>query len=206
MDKEASPVENLTDNPFRNRIFPHIEVKVSVKLSDVIDIFDKMRKRSLALEDNDTVRICLLVLLEHGFLGHQLSHNLRDALYKRKVLHDAKREKWGKIQYTMTGFVWAFMIWILDAIPATYRYVHKQPTENIPRALAWELRIPFSWSRCCITKLEGIVATLTETVSSLHCTIGTLESRLLAFDGDAHVSTLTQTVSSLQGTIDTLES
>nr|GFC67614.1 hypothetical protein [Tanacetum cinerariifolium] len=81
-------------NPFRNRMFPHIEAKVSVKLSDVIDILDKMRKRSLALEDNDA-------------------------------------------------------IWILEAIPATHRYVHKQPTEKISSALAWELRIPFSWSRCC---------------------------------------------------------
>ncbi|GJX30482.1 hypothetical protein Tco_0238561 [Tanacetum coccineum] len=37
-------------------------------------------------------------------------------------------------------------------------------------------------------------------------TIGTLESGLLALEGDARVTTLTQTVSSLQGTIDTLES
>ncbi|GKC51337.1 hypothetical protein Tco_1074082 [Tanacetum coccineum] len=158
-------------------------------------------------------------------------------------------------------FVWAFMIWILEAIPATHRYVHKQPTEKIPRALAWESTQPFTWSRCCtlfvgdqlappletltptkgesetdwwkasleyfegkhvqsevvseqfdiekdgiITKLEGTVATLTETVLSLHGTIGTLESRLLALEGDARVSTLTQTVSSLQGTINTLES
>ncbi|GJU52068.1 phospholipase-like protein [Tanacetum coccineum] len=112
-------VENLTDNPFRNRMVPHIEAKVSVKLSDVLDIFDKMRKRSLALEDNDAVRICLLVLLEHGFLGHQLSHNVFDDMLK--------------------------LIWIFEAIPATHRYVHKQPTEKILRALAWELRIPFSW-------------------------------------------------------------
>ncbi|GJY11808.1 phospholipase-like protein, partial [Tanacetum coccineum] len=311
-------VKNLTDNPFRNRIFPHIKANVSVKLSDIIDIFDKMRKRTLVLEDNDAVRICLLVLLQQGFLGHQLSHNvsddmlklvehlsncwnifpwgsyiweytysqLKDALHRRKLLHDAKREKGEKIQYTMTGFVWAFMIWILEAIPATHRYVHKQPTEKIPRALAWESTQPFTWLRCCtlfvgdqlappletltptkaesetdwwkasleyfegkhvqsevaseqldiekdnisekkrkrgssqsslqdptydqlmtiVTKLEGTVATLTETVSSLHGTIGTLESRLLALEGDARVSTLTQTVSSLQGTINTLES
>ncbi|GKA58812.1 phospholipase-like protein [Tanacetum coccineum] len=174
-------VKNLTDNPFRNRIFPHIKANVSVKLSDIIDIFDKMRKRTLVLEDNDAVRICLLVLLQQGFLGHQLSHNvsddmlklvehlsncwnifpwgsyiweytysqLKDALHRRKLLHDAKREKGEKIQYTMTGFVWAFMIWILEAIPATHRYVHKQPTEKIPRALAWESTQPFTWSRCC---------------------------------------------------------
>ncbi|GJX63470.1 phospholipase-like protein [Tanacetum coccineum] len=190
-------VKNLTDNPFRNRIFPHIEAKVSVKLSDVIDIFDKMRKRSLVLEDNDAVRICLLVLLQQGFLGHQLSHKvsddmlklvehlsncwnifpwgsyiweytysqLRDALHRRKLLHDAKREKGEKIQYTMTGFVWAFMIWILEAIPATHRYVHKQPTEKIPRALAWESTQPFTWSRCCTLFVGDQLAPPLETLT-----------------------------------------
>ncbi|GJR92654.1 phospholipase-like protein [Tanacetum coccineum] len=190
-------VKNLTDNPFRNRIFPHIEAKVSVKLSDVIDIFDKMRKRSLVLEDNDAVRICLLVLLQQGFLGHQLLHNvsddmlklvehlsncwnifpwgsyiweytysqLRDALRKRKLRHDAKREKGEKIQYTMTGFVWAFMIWILEAIPATHRYVHKQPTEKIPRALAWESTQPFTWSRCCTLFVGDQLAPPLETLT-----------------------------------------
>ncbi|GJS46445.1 phospholipase-like protein [Tanacetum coccineum] len=51
-------------------------------LGDVIDIFDKMRKRTLVLEDNDAVRICLLVLLQQGFLGHQLSHNVSDDMLK----------------------------------------------------------------------------------------------------------------------------
>ncbi|GJT16007.1 phospholipase-like protein [Tanacetum coccineum] len=298
-------VKNLTDNPFRNRIFPHIEAKVSVKLSDVIDIFDKMRKRSLVLEDNDAVRICLLVLLQQGFLGHQLSHNvsddmlklvehlsncwnifpwgsyiweytysqLRDALHRRKLLHDAKREKGEKIQYTMTGFVWAFMIWILEAIPATHRYVHKLNDERIFRGL-WlgSRRKPFTWSRCCTLfvgdqlapPLETLTPTKAEsetdwwkasleyfegkhvqsevvseqldiekdgisekkrkrgssesslqdptydqlmtTVTKLEGTVATLTETVLTFMGDARVSTLTQTVSSLQCTINTLES
>ncbi|GJX48562.1 phospholipase-like protein [Tanacetum coccineum] len=190
-------VKNLTDNPFRNRIFPHIKANVSVKLSDIIDIFDKMRKRTLVLEDNDAVRICLLVLLQQGFLGHQLSHNvsddmlklvehlsncwnifpwgsyiweytysqLKDALHRRKLLHDAKREKGEKIQYTMTGFVWAFMIWILEAIPATHRYVHKQTTEKIPRALAWESTQPFTWLRCCTLFVGDQLAPPLETLT-----------------------------------------
>ncbi|GJT18433.1 phospholipase-like protein [Tanacetum coccineum] len=156
-----------------------------------------MRKRTLVLEDNDAVRICLLVLLQQGFLGHQLSHNvsddmlklvehlsncwnifpwgsyiwqytysqLRDALPRRKLLHDAKREKGEKIQYTMTGFVWAFMIWILEAIPATHRYVHKQSTEKIPRALAWESTQPFTWSRCCTLFVGDQLAPPLETLT-----------------------------------------
>nr|GEW23118.1 hypothetical protein [Tanacetum cinerariifolium]GEX18543.1 hypothetical protein [Tanacetum cinerariifolium] len=57
-----------------------------------------------------------------------------------------------------------------------------------------------------VTKLEGTVATLTETILSLHGTVSTFESRLLVVEGDKRVSTLTQTVSSLQATITTLES
>nr|GEW38851.1 hypothetical protein [Tanacetum cinerariifolium] len=53
-------VKNMEKNPFRNRVFPHIEAK-SVKLSDVIAIFDKMRGKSLILEDNNAVKICLLI-------------------------------------------------------------------------------------------------------------------------------------------------
>nr|GFB74904.1 hypothetical protein [Tanacetum cinerariifolium] len=147
---------------FEKTMFPHIEAKVLVKLSDVIDIFDKMHKRSLALEDNDAVRI---YLLEYTY------SQLRDALHKRK---------------------------------------------KIPRALAWELRIPFSWSRCCTLFVDDQLAppleilTPTKVESETDWWKSSLEffkeSRLLALEGDAHVSTLTQTVSSLQGTISTLES
>nr|GEY42726.1 phospholipase-like protein [Tanacetum cinerariifolium] len=70
-----------------------------------------------------------------------------------------------KIQYTMTGFVWAFMIWILEAIPATRRYVHKQPTEKIPRALAWESTQPFTWSRCCTLFVGDQLAPPLETLT-----------------------------------------
>ncbi|GKA02933.1 hypothetical protein Tco_0675714, partial [Tanacetum coccineum] len=228
-------VKNMAKKSFRNRIFPDIEAR-SVKLSDVIAIFYKMRGKLLFLEDNDA-------------------------------------------------------IWILEAIPATYVYVSKEPMEKIPRAFAWKMILPFSWARCCtlfvgdnlappletltptkaesesdwwktsleyfegkgvqseavseqleiekdglseevqkkkkrkrgssppsfqnptyeqlmtrVSTLEGTVTTLTQTVSSLQGSIGTLESRLFALEGDARVSTLTQTVSSLQGTIATLES
>nr|GFA28323.1 phospholipase-like protein [Tanacetum cinerariifolium] len=226
----------MAENPFRNRVFPHIEEK-SVKLSDVIAIFDKMREKSLVLEDNNAVKICILVLLQHGFLGHQMSHNisnemlmlvedlsncwnifpwgsyiwdhtypkLRDALNKRQVNHDDKREKEEEIRYTLAGFVYAFM-----AIPATHVYVSKEPREKIPRAFAWKMILPFSWARCrtlfvgdnLSPPLETLTPTKAEsesdwwktsleyfegkdvqseaTVSSLQGSIGILESRLLA--------------------------
>ncbi|GJS81128.1 hypothetical protein Tco_0747669 [Tanacetum coccineum] len=57
----------MTGHLFRNRMFPDIEAKLLVKLRDVIDIFDKMRNRSLVLKDNDvgtigTLESRLLVL------------------------------------------------------------------------------------------------------------------------------------------------
>ncbi|GJR57202.1 phospholipase-like protein [Tanacetum coccineum] len=76
-----------------------------------------MRKRSLALEDNDAVRICLLVL--YGY-------------WRPSQLH---------------------------------RYVHKQSTEKIPRALAWESTQPFTWSRCCTLFVGDHLAPPLETLT-----------------------------------------
>ncbi|GJR09442.1 hypothetical protein Tco_0792094 [Tanacetum coccineum] len=133
-------VKNMAENLFRNRIFPDIEAR-SVKLSDVIAIFDKMRGKSLVLKDNDAVKIW-------SYIWDYTYPQLRDALNKRQVSHDDKREKGAEIRYTLTGFVYAFMIWILEAIPATHVYVSKEPMEKIPRAFAWKMILPFSWARC----------------------------------------------------------
>nr|GEV41404.1 hypothetical protein [Tanacetum cinerariifolium] len=57
------------------------------------------------------------------------------------------------------------VIWILEVIPATHRYVHKQPTEKIPRALSWESTQPFTWSRCCTLFVSDQLAPLLETLT-----------------------------------------
>nr|GEU92389.1 phospholipase-like protein [Tanacetum cinerariifolium] len=155
-------VKDMAKNPFRNRVFPYIEAK-SDKLSDVIVIFDKMRGKSLVLEDNDAVKICLLVLFQHGFLGHQMSHNISnekliDALNKRQVNHDDKREKGEEIRYTLTRFVYAFM-----------------DRGGLLGAHGGVLIGELIWCG----ELMTTVSTLEGTVTAL-----TLESRLLALDGD----------------------
>nr|GEU67049.1 phospholipase-like protein [Tanacetum cinerariifolium]GEV40525.1 phospholipase-like protein [Tanacetum cinerariifolium] len=257
----------MAENPFRNRMFPHIEAK-SVKLSDVIAIFDKMHGKSLVLEDNDAVKICLLVLLQNEFLGHQMSHNisnemlmlvedlsncwnifpwgsyiwdhtypkLRDTLNKCQVNHDDKCEKGEEIRYTLTGFVYASMIWILEAIPATHVYVSKEPREKITRAFAWKMILPFSYARCrtlfvgkdvqseaVSEQLDIEKDAISEEVQkkkkrkrgssppsfqnpTYDQLMTIVKSRLLALEGDARISTLTQNVSSLHGTIDNLKS
>ncbi|GKA87632.1 hypothetical protein Tco_0809396 [Tanacetum coccineum] len=65
--------------------------------------------------------------------------------------------------------LYAFMVWILEAIPATHVYACKQPTEIILRALAWRSLLPFTWTRCCTLlvsdKLAPSLETLTPTKS-----------------------------------------
>ncbi|GKA02934.1 phospholipase-like protein [Tanacetum coccineum] len=67
-------VKNMAENSFRNRIFPDIEAR-SVKLSDVIAIFDKMRDKSLVLEDNDAVyHLHTLLRIKSGVCTKPLWH------------------------------------------------------------------------------------------------------------------------------------
>ncbi|GJU94989.1 putative ribonuclease H-like domain-containing protein [Tanacetum coccineum] len=89
-------------------------------------------------------------LLENEFQRGTIDKTLfiKKVKGKRKVSHDDKREKGEEIQYTVTGFVYAFMIWILEAIRATHVYVSKEPTQKISRALAWKTILSFNWSRC----------------------------------------------------------
>nr|GFA08477.1 hypothetical protein [Tanacetum cinerariifolium] len=158
---------------------------------------------------------------------------LRDALNKCQVDHNDKREKGEEIRYTLTGFVYAFMIWILEAIPATHVYVSKVPREKIPRAFAWKMILPFSWARC--QDLFGVFKgkdVQSEAVSEQHeiekdaiseevqkkkkrkrgssppsfqnPTYDQLMRTVSTLEGT--VTTLTQTILSLQGSIGTLES
>nr|GEY75251.1 phospholipase-like protein [Tanacetum cinerariifolium] len=223
-------------------MFSRIEAKLSVKLNDVIDIFDKTCKGSLVLEDNDAVKICLLVMLEHGFLGHQLSHNVFDDMLK---LIEQLSNCWNI--FPRRSYIWKYTYSQLR--DALHKHMdiegHPSYTSSCPqttdgensegfglgvdttiylveiKVVSEQLKIEkdgisetkrkrgssqpsnqdltYDQLMAIVTKMEGIVATLTETV-------GTLESRLLALEGDARVSTLTHTVFSLQGTIHTLES
>ncbi|GJS68080.1 hypothetical protein Tco_0682645 [Tanacetum coccineum] len=213
--------------PFRNRIFPHIEANVLAKLGDVIDIFDKMRKRTLVLEDNDAVRICLLVLLQQGFLGHQLSHNVSDDMLKcftsRKSVHDVKRREEGNNSlHDELGFVWAFMIWILEAIPATHRYLAPSletltPTKAESETDWWKASLEYFEGKHVQSEVvseqldiekDGISEKKRKRSSSESSlqdpTYDQLMTTVTKLEGT--VATLTETVSTLHGTIGTLES
>ncbi|GJT75294.1 putative ribonuclease H-like domain-containing protein [Tanacetum coccineum] len=196
-------------------IFPHIEAKKWVKLLDVIAIFDKMRDGSLVLEDSDAhLSNCWNIFPWGSYIWEHTYPKLSDALGKRKVSHDDKREKGEKIQYK---------IWILEVIPATHVYVSKEPTEKIPRALAWKTILSFNWSRCRTLFVGDKLAPPLETLTPTKAESETdwWKASLEYFEGnhvqsealmtivttlEGTVATLTNTVSSLHGTIGTLES
>nr|GFA27560.1 hypothetical protein [Tanacetum cinerariifolium] len=147
---------------------------------------------------------------------------LRDALDKRKVSHDDKREKGEEIRYMMTGFVYAFMIWILEDIPATHVYVSKEPTEKILRALARRYyhligRDAVLCSAVIISEqLEIKKDGLSEQVQKKKRKRGSSEPSFqdptyyqlmtIVTTLEGTVATLTKIVLSLHGTIGTLES
>ncbi|GJT52516.1 hypothetical protein Tco_0978673 [Tanacetum coccineum] len=196
-------------------------------LGDVIDIFNKMRNRTLVLEDNDAVRICLLVLLQQGFLGHQLSHNVSDDMLKcftsRKSVHDVKRREEGNNSlHDELGFVWAFMIWILEAIPATHRYLAPSletltPTKAESETDWWKASLEYFEGKHVQSEVvseqldiekDGISEKKRKRSSSESSlqdpTYDQLMTTVTKLEGT--VATLTETVSTLHGTIGTLES
>ncbi|KAL9992572.1 putative small GTPase, P-loop containing nucleoside triphosphate hydrolase [Helianthus debilis subsp. tardiflorus] len=58
------------DTTFRGRVFGHVQARV--KVSDLKNVFDSSLDQ---LSDLDAVRICLLMLLEVGFMGCQWKKN-----------------------------------------------------------------------------------------------------------------------------------
>ncbi|GJY35924.1 phospholipase-like protein [Tanacetum coccineum] len=78
--------------------------------------------------------------------------------------------------------------------------------EKIPRAFAWKMILPFSWARCHTLFLSDNLALLLETLTPTNAENESdwWKTSLEYFKGT--VTTLTQTISSLQGSIGTLES
>lgn len=169
--RDALP--EMHGNPFRDRVFPHLSGHKYVKGSDLRSVFTS---RAFAqISDLDAVRICLLLLLEVGFVGRQpslvvadfllclvedldswnrypwgsylwaLTHEqLKTALPRRQHHVSVKPDKLAK--YTLTGFVYAFKIWIFEMFPVAKTCALR--TDAIPRAIAWQRNLAFSWERC----------------------------------------------------------
>ncbi|PWA95504.1 uridine kinase-like protein [Artemisia annua] len=155
--------------PFRDRVFSHIPG--NIKGSDVASVFKDSFDQ---ISDLDAVRICLLLLLEIGFMGRQPRFVIDEELLRLvEDLDSWNTFPWGSYiwnwtypqlagalqtrrglhlsnletkvaKYTLVGFIWAFKIWILEVFPAARKFAVRDPGV-IPRAIAWR-------STCTIKK------------------------------------------------------
>ncbi|GKA87973.1 uridine kinase-like protein 4 [Tanacetum coccineum] len=157
--------------PFRDRVFSHIPANISIRGWDVANVF----KDSLdQLSDLDAVRICLLMLLEIGFIGREPKFLIDEELLRLvEDLDSWNTFPWGSYvwnatypqlagalqtrrglhlsnlatkvaNYTLCGFIWAFKIWIFEVFPFARKFAVRDPGV-IPRAIAWR-------STCTIKK------------------------------------------------------
>lgn len=170
------PLLETSTSSFRARMFSRISLYQSVKVSDLLQVF---RSREFAeLADVDAVRICLLVLLEVGFMGHEDKSVVADRLlYVVDDLVSWNRYPWGSYiwpttynqlnralskrghhvgvrttakrvaKYTLTGFVYAFKIWIFETFPIAREFAMREKNA-IPRAIAWRRTHALSWDTC----------------------------------------------------------
>nr|GEW08024.1 phospholipase-like protein [Tanacetum cinerariifolium] len=113
-----------------------------------MDLKEILSELTTVQERFEKAKGCVEIFLWGSYIWDHTYPKLRDALNKCQVSHDDKHEKGEEIRYTLTGFVYAFMIWILKAIPATHVYFSKEPREKIPKAFAWKMILSFSWARC----------------------------------------------------------
>ncbi|CAI9281093.1 unnamed protein product [Lactuca saligna] len=161
---------------FRIRLFSRIPSYQSLKVSDLLQVFRS--KEFAELADVDAVRICLLILLEVGFMGHEdksvvsdrllclvddlVSWNkypwgsyiwpttynqLNRALSKRGHHVGVRTTRKRVAKYTLTGFVYAFKIWIFEMFPIAREFAMRE-RDVIPRAIAWRRTHALSWDTC----------------------------------------------------------
>ncbi|MFS7950896.1 hypothetical protein Hanom_Chr07g00588581 [Helianthus anomalus] len=110
------------DTTFRGRVFGHVQARV--KVSDPKNVFDSSLDQ---LSDLDAVRLCLLMLLEVGFMGCQSSYlvdldswnTFPRGSYVWKVvyrqLHNALPKRsarcaFSTLNYSLEGFIWSFKV------------------------------------------------------------------------------------------------
>ncbi|KAJ0794967.1 putative phospholipase [Helianthus annuus] len=151
------------DSTFRERVFGHAG---RPKVRELKNVFHHYLDE---LSDLDAVRICLLMMVEVGFMAKntclmvdlillELVEDLDswntfpwgsyvwNCLYKRLHNAVAKRSARGRYTptfYTLSGFIWAFKIWIFEVFPYAKTFAIKH--DGIPRAIGWGKNKCISW-------------------------------------------------------------
>ncbi|KAE8712815.1 hypothetical protein F3Y22_tig00110223pilonHSYRG00073 [Hibiscus syriacus] len=158
---------HITRPSWLSRVFPELE-RPNLHVEDLTRLLNK-KDGFTRMDDVDVVRVCLLILLHAGFLGREARQPIPNDLIKlvedlnawnlfpwgsylwkaiwnklSSALDDRKSLHGDGFKYTLTGFIWAFKIWIFEAFPAMKTYAIKT-SNDIPRAISWKRKLTLQW-------------------------------------------------------------
>ncbi|KAE8722406.1 hypothetical protein F3Y22_tig00014064pilonHSYRG00115 [Hibiscus syriacus] len=158
---------HITRPSWLSRVFLELE-RPNLYVEDLTRLLNK-KDGFTRMDDVDVVRVCLLILLHAGFLGREARQPIPNDLIKlvedlnawnlfpwgsylwkatwnklSSALDDRKSLHGDGSKYTLTGFIWAFKIWIFEAFPAMKTYAIKT-SNDIPRAISWKRKRTLQW-------------------------------------------------------------
>ncbi|KAE8726263.1 putative cellulose synthase A catalytic subunit 1 [Hibiscus syriacus] len=152
-----------------SRVFPDESMeKPNLYVDDLKKLFNK-KAGFTRMDDVDVVRVCLLLLVYAGFLGREARQPIpRELIILVEDLNAWNLFPWGSYiwkatwtklstafddrkslrgdgsKYTLSGFVWAFKIWIFEAFSSMRTYAIKT-SNDIPRAISWKRKNLLDW-------------------------------------------------------------
>ncbi|KAE8656091.1 Tetratricopeptide repeat-containing protein, putative isoform 2 [Hibiscus syriacus] len=157
---------HITRPSWLSRVFPDESIeKPNLHVDDLKKLFNK-KDGFTRMNDVDVVRVCLLLLLYAGFLGREAIQPIPQELILlvedlnawnlfpwgsyiwkstwtklSSAFDDRKSLRGDGSKYTLSGFVWAFKIWIFEAFPSMQTYALKT-SNDIHRAISWKRKQP----------------------------------------------------------------
>ncbi|KAE8726288.1 hypothetical protein F3Y22_tig00007179pilonHSYRG00119 [Hibiscus syriacus] len=160
---------HITRPSWLSRVFPDESIeKPNLHVDDLKKLFNK-KDGFTRMNDVDVVRVCLLLLLYAGFLGREARQPIPQELILlvedlnawnlfpwgsyiwkatwtklSSAFDDRKSLRGDGSKYTLSGFVWAFKIWIFEAFPSMRTYALKT-SNDIPRAISWKRKRLLDW-------------------------------------------------------------
>ncbi|GJT96000.1 phospholipase-like protein [Tanacetum coccineum] len=108
---------------------------------DVIGVIEDEEKFG-NLDDEDSIHLCLILALEVIFMGRNVIQKHSDEHY-----FGLKKDRMYVPTYTLSGFVFAFQVWIFESFERCNGWWIKDP-KVIPRALEWLKKSIFQKSDC----------------------------------------------------------
>ncbi|KAE8656819.1 hypothetical protein F3Y22_tig00116997pilonHSYRG00403 [Hibiscus syriacus] len=160
---------HITRPSWLSRVFPDESIeKSNLHVDDLKKLFNK-KDGFTRMNDVDVVRVCFLLLLYTGFLGREARQPIPQELILlvedlnawnlfswgsyiwkatwtklSSAFDDRKSLRGDGSKYTLSGFVWAFKIWIFEAFPSMRTYALKT-SNDILRAISWKRKRLLDW-------------------------------------------------------------